>query len=176
MPDVILQVYPALGDEEEMRKRRPIGRDNEAYQRMLDGDLKEAPTPLFEGHDPRWALQTLGTEWGRQKLGSNLWTHHLLSRLSSLDADRIVVDDVRMDNEAEALRYSEWAHQTRIWEVHALGQQARRHPHMHASEYGINELLVDASIQHDFTMAEMQRVVDLKLAELGIERKGPWHG
>ena len=37
MPDVILQVYPALGDEEEMRKRRPIGRDNEAYQRMLDG-------------------------------------------------------------------------------------------------------------------------------------------
>src|SRR5919205_3070061 len=37
MPDVILQVYPALGDEEEMRKRRPIGRDNEAYQRMLEG-------------------------------------------------------------------------------------------------------------------------------------------
>ncbi|MEA2322290.1 MAG: hypothetical protein QOD81_2140 [Solirubrobacteraceae bacterium] len=37
MPDVILQVYPALGDEEEMRKRRPIGRDNEAYQNMLEG-------------------------------------------------------------------------------------------------------------------------------------------
>jgi alkanesulfonate monooxygenase SsuD/methylene tetrahydromethanopterin reductase-like flavin-dependent oxidoreductase (luciferase family) len=37
MPEVILQVYPALGDEEEMRKRRPIGRDNEAYQGMLEG-------------------------------------------------------------------------------------------------------------------------------------------
>src|SRR5215207_1907045 len=37
MTDVILQVYPALGDEAEMAKRRPIGRDNEAYQRMLDG-------------------------------------------------------------------------------------------------------------------------------------------
>lgn len=37
MPHTILQVYPSLGDEEEMRKRRPIGRDNEAYQRMLDG-------------------------------------------------------------------------------------------------------------------------------------------
>lgn len=37
MPEVILQVYPALGDEEEMQRRRPIGRDNEAYQNMLDG-------------------------------------------------------------------------------------------------------------------------------------------
>ncbi|MEA2227170.1 MAG: hypothetical protein QOF04_800, partial [Solirubrobacteraceae bacterium] len=37
MPDVILQVYPALGDEEQMRERRPIGRDNEAYQNMLEG-------------------------------------------------------------------------------------------------------------------------------------------
>lgn len=37
MPQTILQVYPALGDEEEMLKRRPIGRDNEAYQRMLEG-------------------------------------------------------------------------------------------------------------------------------------------
>ena len=37
MPEIILQVYPALGDEEEMGKRRPIGRDNEAYQNLLEG-------------------------------------------------------------------------------------------------------------------------------------------
>ncbi|MGY1662255.1 LLM class flavin-dependent oxidoreductase [Geodermatophilus sp. SYSU D00705] len=36
MPDVILQVYPTLGDEQEMAARRPIGRDNDAYQRMLE--------------------------------------------------------------------------------------------------------------------------------------------
>ncbi len=37
MTEVILQVYPSLGDEEEMAARRPIGRDNQAYQRMLLG-------------------------------------------------------------------------------------------------------------------------------------------
>ncbi|MQA12684.1 MAG: LLM class flavin-dependent oxidoreductase [Pseudonocardiaceae bacterium] len=37
MTETILQVYPSLGDETEMAARRPIGRDNEAYQRMLEG-------------------------------------------------------------------------------------------------------------------------------------------
>jgi hypothetical protein len=35
MTEVILQVYPSLGAEDDMAARRPIGRDNEAYQRML---------------------------------------------------------------------------------------------------------------------------------------------
>jgi hypothetical protein len=37
MTEVILQVSPSLGDEEEMAARRPIGRDNQAYQRMISG-------------------------------------------------------------------------------------------------------------------------------------------
>ncbi len=36
MPKVILQVYPTLGPPEEMEAKRPIGRDNDAYQAMLD--------------------------------------------------------------------------------------------------------------------------------------------
>jgi alkanesulfonate monooxygenase SsuD/methylene tetrahydromethanopterin reductase-like flavin-dependent oxidoreductase (luciferase family) len=42
MTEVILQVYPSLGGIDEMEKRRPIGRDNEAYQRMLDGLVEVA--------------------------------------------------------------------------------------------------------------------------------------
>ncbi len=37
MPRIILQVYPSLGAEAEMEARRPIGRDNDAYQSMLEG-------------------------------------------------------------------------------------------------------------------------------------------
>lgn len=37
MTKVILQVYPTLGNPDEMARRRPIGRDNEAYENMLDG-------------------------------------------------------------------------------------------------------------------------------------------
>jgi alkanesulfonate monooxygenase SsuD/methylene tetrahydromethanopterin reductase-like flavin-dependent oxidoreductase (luciferase family) len=36
VPKVILQVYPTLGPPEEMERRRPIGRDNDAYQACLD--------------------------------------------------------------------------------------------------------------------------------------------
>ncbi len=40
MPEVILQVYPTLGDTAKMKELRPIGRNNEAYQSML-ADLKD---------------------------------------------------------------------------------------------------------------------------------------
>jgi alkanesulfonate monooxygenase SsuD/methylene tetrahydromethanopterin reductase-like flavin-dependent oxidoreductase (luciferase family) len=36
VPRVILQVYPTLGAPDQMAARRPIGRDNDAYQAMLD--------------------------------------------------------------------------------------------------------------------------------------------
>lgn len=48
MTEVILQVYPALGAEDEMAARRPIGRDSGAYHRMLAGlvDLCRAADDL----------------------------------------------------------------------------------------------------------------------------------
>ena len=54
MPKVILQVYPTLGPPEEMERRRPIGRDNEAYQDMLDGlvVLAKAADDLGTGASP----------------------------------------------------------------------------------------------------------------------------
>jgi alkanesulfonate monooxygenase SsuD/methylene tetrahydromethanopterin reductase-like flavin-dependent oxidoreductase (luciferase family) len=48
MPEVILQVYPTLGPEAEMEARRPIGRDNDAYQSMIADlvDLVQAADDL----------------------------------------------------------------------------------------------------------------------------------
>ena len=34
---------------------------------------KESPHPLLCGRSPRFALQHLGTEWGRQMIGPELW-------------------------------------------------------------------------------------------------------
>jgi alkanesulfonate monooxygenase SsuD/methylene tetrahydromethanopterin reductase-like flavin-dependent oxidoreductase (luciferase family) len=42
MPRVILQVYPSLGNADEMEKRRPIGRDNEAVQSMVENLIEVA--------------------------------------------------------------------------------------------------------------------------------------
>ena len=72
----------------------------------IEGVLKELPTPLLAGKTPRWAMQTLGTEWGRDIIGSDFWTglwHRTVSDV--LDhGGRVVTDDCRFANEAKVVR------------------------------------------------------------------------
>lgn len=76
-----------------------------------DGALKEAPlkdwtrpsgTPLT----PRFAMQTLGTEWGRN-CDPDMWVKALLieaAKLRQTNTQLCIVTDVRFVNEAAALR------------------------------------------------------------------------
>ena len=70
---------------------------------QVDGDLKEEPSDLLCGKTPRWAMQSLGTEWGRKLIGDNIWTavtqHQIMERLCQNPDANIVVDDVRFPNE-----------------------------------------------------------------------------
>lgn len=72
----------------------------------VDGHLKETPTPLLCGRTPRWAMQTLGTEWGRQCISQDLWTTLWSARVADcLDlGGRVVVDDCRFPDEADVVR------------------------------------------------------------------------
>lgn len=71
----------------------------------LSGHLKHTPTVLLGGKTPREAMQTLGTEWGRNLVHPDLWVEqwtdaareHLGARR------RVVVDDVRFENEVRAI-------------------------------------------------------------------------
>lgn len=71
-------------------------------QRRVEGDLKEEPSPFLDGHTPRYAMQTIGTEWGRWLMGPDFWLGGLLARLP-FDGN-IVISDARFPNEIEALR------------------------------------------------------------------------
>ena len=68
----------------------------------IEGDLKEEPCALLSGRTPRYAMQTLGTEWGRELISPTLWADLWRHRLGPLS--RIVVDDVRFPNEVELIR------------------------------------------------------------------------
>lgn len=68
-----------------------------------DGDLKEMPCDLLAGRTPRFAMQTLGTEWGRDIIAPDLWLRAWRDELDRT-AGPVVVDDVRYLNEAEAVR------------------------------------------------------------------------
>lgn len=83
------------------------GIDHPPYiEARIEGDLKEEPDPFLCGRTPRWAMQTLGTEWGRQLIAEGIWTRAWEQRVLGLikeDID-VVVDDCRFENEAEAVR------------------------------------------------------------------------
>jgi predicted kinase len=75
---------------------------------QVDGDSKEEPSDLLCGQTPRWAMQSLGTEWGRKLIGDNIWAavtqHHIMTRLCADPHANIVVDDVRFPNEVIMLQ------------------------------------------------------------------------
>lgn len=57
----------------------------------------------MHGRDSRYLLKTLGTEWGRELVGENVWINSLLRRCDD-GVEPIIVDDVRFDNEAAAIK------------------------------------------------------------------------
>lgn len=74
--------------------------------REIDGDLKEQPCDTLCGRTPRRAMQTLGTEWGRELIAPDLWVS-LFARdaeLHRLAGVSVVCDDLRFPNEAATIR------------------------------------------------------------------------
>lgn len=72
----------------------------------LEGDLKETPCALLCGKTPRFAMQTLGTEWGRDQIDPRFWEalwRDATRRTFSYGLD-VVTDDVRFPNEMQAVR------------------------------------------------------------------------
>ena len=72
----------------------------------IEGSLKEQRCSLLAGRTPRHAMQTLGTEWGRDCIGADFWIG-LWERIACDVLDhggRVVVDDCRFPNEAGAVR------------------------------------------------------------------------
>lgn len=75
--------------------------------REIEGDLKEKPHPVLCGETPRHAMQTIGTQWGRQLIGPDLWVNVAVeSTLAVLSrGGSVVIDDCRFENEAGAIRH-----------------------------------------------------------------------
>lgn len=70
----------------------------------LDGpaSVKELPSVRLGGHTLRYAMQTLGTEWGRQCMGETFWVDQWMIGIGDLPG--AVADDCRFPNEVEAIQ------------------------------------------------------------------------
>lgn len=72
----------------------------------IEGALKEVPCPLLQGRTPRFFMQQLGTQFGRDIIGPDFWTGLWEATANDVldNGGRVVVDDVRFDNEADVVR------------------------------------------------------------------------
>lgn len=69
---------------------------------MIEGDKKEDPVDWLGGKTPRYMMQRLGTEFGRDCMGEDFWVD--LWEESTKRLSRVVVDDARFPNEAARVR------------------------------------------------------------------------
>lgn len=82
------------------------GVSQDQITRCLRGDLKEVRMSQLADRSPRYAMQTLGTEWGRNMIGTDFWLNLAMLQIEQerkRKLDVIVIDDVRFDSEAKAL-------------------------------------------------------------------------
>ena len=81
----------------------------------IEGVLKEMPSEKLNGRTPRYAMQTLGTEWGRAYMGQDFWVNLLVQKAHRMEfGTNIVIDDCRFLNEAVAI----WRDlQGRVWKL-----------------------------------------------------------
>jgi hypothetical protein len=125
------------------------GASEDEIYRMLEGDLKEVGVDYLQGKTPREAMQTIGTEWGRNLIGENIWTDAAKRRIA-LCHDAIVTD-LRFPNELRILREL-GAITVRIVRPSLYANSFSAHP----SEQFIDEMEVDAEIINDGSERELQ--------------------
>lgn len=116
---------------------------------QTDGALKEVESDMLGGKTPRYAMQTLGTDWGRKLIADDVWVRLWKAKVLS-DAPRIVVvDDLRFKNEVEA--------------VHELGGvvvRIKRHDHAALAAHESEKIDFEA----DVTVVNLSNLFDFERA------------
>ena len=105
---------------------------------------KENPAYGICGRSPRYLMQTLGTEWGRNMVDERLWIEVMLKRIEETPPGSVIlIDDLRFDNEATAL-----------WErfpvcVVSLFRKGFEYEGSHESEQGIKSKNITLRVDLD---------------------------
>lgn len=122
----------------------------------IDGPLKEQPCKLLDGKTPRWAMQSLGTEWGRDLISPNLWVNAMKQKVinQAVRGKYIVIDDIRFPNEVQMVQDLNG----KMWRIARANVTAENH----ASENMVEYLPVDVEINNIGTLEELRSLV-LKL-------------
>jgi len=104
---------------------------------------------------PRYLLQTLGTEWGRNLICEDVWIRAWKARAEKYD--QVIVDDVRFENEAEAVK----AMGGEMWQIY---RPSATYSGLHSSEGSLDKWHgFDRIIENDGTIEEFRAKIDLAI-------------
>lgn len=131
---------------------------------LSDRKLKEAVIPE-QGVSYRHLAQTLGTEWGQQRIGRDVWIRVLDQRMQEYckrGAMHFVIPDVRFAPEVDWLR----SQGAVIWRVERPGVEPVRE---HVSESGTATIRSNRVILNNGTLEDLRATVGAELARLNYE-------
>ena len=119
-------------------------------------DLKEKIHPQW-GITPRYAFQTLGTEWGRIIVRDDIWTKRAENEIEINDVNcrGTIISDVRFENEAELIR-RKYGQMIIIKRPSLDTSQSK---YNHASEDGIEVRNGDIVIVNDGTLSQFREKI-----------------
>ena len=123
---------------------------------QIDGDDKEMPCRALGNRTPRYAMQKLGTEWGRDLIHPDLWT-----RAWARDAARhahVVCDDVRYQNEVDAIKQAGGV----IVHIWRPGSSSRAGEHSSEGK----DLPYDLTISNHSSVEDLTTRLDLAFAKI----------
>jgi hypothetical protein len=123
----------------------------------LEGEGKELPCDLLGGRTPRRAMQTLGTEWGRELIHSNLWASawHREVRAALNRGRHVVADDLRFLNEYKAAQ----SLGAKVVRISRPSSDATTR--VHESERQVADVPVSAVIFNRGTVENLKELVDI---------------
>lgn len=137
------------------------------YENLVDRELKEQPLKQLCGKTPRQAMQTLGTEWGRNHMCLDVWLkvaqrdidfQRCLAEAWNMHISGVVISDISFPGEARWLKDQGGV----LWRINRPDNPYATNSGRHESEIPIDESYIDKTIANDGDVDDLCN----KIAEL----------
>lgn len=133
------------------------------YENLVDRELKEQPLKQLCGKTPRQAMQTLGTEWGRNHMCLDVWLkvaqldidfQRCLAETLNMHISGVVISDIRFPGEARWLQDQGGV----LWRINRPDNPYAINTG-HESEIPIDESYIDKTIANDGDIDDLHAVI-----------------
>lgn len=136
------------------------GAPHSLIEEYIEGKLKEDPNPYLSGATTRWAMQSLGTEWGRVLIHDNFWIHAAEDTVKALTRNHktAVFTDVRFPNEVDFVRRNNGI-------LIKISRPGYEEPASHESEIYIKQIQGNVNIINNGTIEQLEQTLLRELHE-----------